>query len=101
MLTTNSRNDKLTAAHADFSTCGMLNGTCLGEALRRLCDPDEGITGDGDDVEDDLIEDGNSGRDLDADEDEEEEEATGPVDGSPILSEASLALKRGNISLPF
>lgn len=33
MLITNTRNDKLAAARADFSSRGMLNGTCLGETI--------------------------------------------------------------------
>ena len=36
MLAINTRNDKLAAARIDFSSCGMLNGTCLGEALKQL-----------------------------------------------------------------
>ena len=34
MLVINTRNDKLAAARVDFSSRGMLQGTCLGEALR-------------------------------------------------------------------
>ena len=88
MLTTNSRNDKLAAARVDFSTRGMLNGTCLGEALERFCDPPEDTTDDDSDGDGD----GDNGQDLDADEDEE---VTGPVDGPSALSEVTLALKRG------
>ena len=95
MLTTNSRNDKLAAAHVDFSTRGMLNGTCLGEAIKKhFCL--ENTTG-GDDTEDDLDEDGDDGQDLDADEDDE---ITGPVDGPAILSDVSLASKRGKAFFP-
>ena len=36
MLTINSRNDKLAAARVDFSSRGMLNGSCLSEALEKL-----------------------------------------------------------------
>jgi hypothetical protein len=34
MLTINTRNDKLAAAQVDFSSRGMLQGTCLGEVLQ-------------------------------------------------------------------
>jgi hypothetical protein len=34
MLTINTRNDKLAAARVDFSSRGMLRGTCLGEVLQ-------------------------------------------------------------------
>jgi hypothetical protein len=33
MLLTNQRIDKLSAAHADFASCGMLTGSCLFNAL--------------------------------------------------------------------
>ena len=89
MLTINTRNDKLAAAHVDFSTRGMLNGTCLGEAIKKHFAL-EGTTGS-DNVEDDQDEDGDDGQDLDADEDDE----TGPVDGPTILSDVYLARKRG------
>lgn len=36
MLTTNERLDKLAAAHVDFTSCGMLVGTCLSKALMAL-----------------------------------------------------------------
>jgi hypothetical protein len=36
MLTINTRNDKLAAAWTDFSSRGMLDGTCLGEVIERL-----------------------------------------------------------------
>ncbi|KAF9787417.1 hypothetical protein BJ322DRAFT_1187539, partial [Thelephora terrestris] len=87
MLTINSRNDKLAAAHTDFSTRGMLNGTCLGEALKQLRSSLEDDTS----VEDDDDLDGDDGQDLDADEDEE---PTGPVDGPATSSDVSLAHKR-------
>jgi hypothetical protein len=90
MLTTNSRNDKLAAARVDFSSRGMLNGTCLSEALEKLRNPPEDTTND--DMEDDLDDEGEHGRDLDADEDEE---TTGPVDGPSTLSEVTLAHKPG------
>ena len=89
VLTINTRNNKLAAAHVDFSTRGMLNGTCLGEAIKKHFAL-EGTTGS-DNVEDDQDEDGDDGQDLDADEDNE----TGPVDGPTILSDVYLARKRG------
>ncbi|KAF9779591.1 hypothetical protein BJ322DRAFT_1101760 [Thelephora terrestris] len=91
MLTINTRNDKLNAARVDFSTRSMLDGTCLGEALKGLRDPLEDVTGGGDNAEGDLNDNDDHGRDLDAEEDDEE---TGPVDGPPTLSNVSLALKR-------
>ena len=94
MLIINTRNDKLAAARIDFSSCGMLDGTCLGEVLKKLQttlnssnnhnhnhnhnnDPDDG---------------NEDGWDLDADEDED---PTGAADGPPALSEVTLAQKRG------
>ena len=88
MLIINSRNDKLAAAHIDFSMRGMLKGTCLSEAIKKHF-PLENTTG-GNDAEDDLDEDSDDGQDLDADEDDE---VTGPVDGPAILSDISLACK--------
>ena len=95
MLVINSRNDKLAAAHIDFSMCGMLNGTCLGEAIKKHFRLEN--TTSGNDAEDDLDEDGDDGQDLDADEDDE---VTGPVDGPAILSDVSLTCKRGKAFFP-
>ena len=36
MLTTNSHNDKLAAAHVDFASCGILKGTILEDILHQL-----------------------------------------------------------------
>ena len=83
MLTTNSWNDKLATARVDFSTHGMLNSTCLGEVLERLCDHPEDTTDDDSDGDGD----GDDGQDLDADGDEE---VTGPVDGPSALSEVTI-----------
>ena len=95
MLTINTRNDKLAAARIDFSSRGMLNGTCLSEALKKLENTLEDIEGsDGDDSDYDS----EDGQDLDADEDEDR---TGPVDGPPMLSEVTLAQKRGKHYLLF
>ena len=89
MLTINTRNDKLAAAQIDFSLCGMLNGTCLSEALEKLQDASD----DDSNSEDDSIYGSDDGQDLDADEDEDLR--TGPVDGPPSLSNVTLAQKRG------
>lgn len=89
MLTINTRNDKLAAARIDFSSRGMLNGTCLSEALEKLQDASD----DDSDSEDDSIYGSDNGQDLDADEDEDLR--TGPVDGPPSLSNVTLAQKRG------
>jgi hypothetical protein len=106
MLITNTRNDKLAAARTDFLSRGMLDGTCLGEALKKLCDLLETISNDDSDegnIEDDTDSGSEDGQDLDADEDEDT--ATGPVDTLPTettnlvdvsaLSEVTLAQKRG------
>ena len=89
MLTINTRNDKLAAARIDFSSRGMLNGTCLSEALEKLQDASD----DDSDSEDDSIYGSDDGQDLDADEDEDLR--MGPVDGPPSLSNVTLAQKQG------
>jgi len=98
MLTINTRNDKLAAARVDFSSRGMLQGTCLGEALRMW---DHGLDSDiEDDGEDEFGgPDGNGegGNDLDVEDDNSEDDGSpGPVDGPPTFSEVALAQKRGN-----
>jgi hypothetical protein len=94
MLTINTRNDKLAAARVNFSTRGMLNGSCLSEALQELHDSLEGSTSGSDDAESVLVGNNNGdddyGRDLDADNDEEE---AGPIDGPSTMSVVSLAHK--------
>lgn len=63
MLTINTRVDKLTAAQADFTSRGMLQGTCLGEALRlRDLDLDDHDTSSDDDVDQFSGPDGNGER---------------------------------------
>jgi len=47
MLTINTRNNKLAAARVDFTSRGMLEGTCLGEALQLWC-RELGVDGDND-----------------------------------------------------
>ena len=75
----------------------MLDGTCLGKALKNLCntleddDDNEGDTEVKDHTEVDPG-DHKEGWDLNADDDED---PTGPVDGLPAPSKVSLALKQG------
>lgn len=99
MLTINTRNDKLAAARADFSSRGMLRGTCLGDALRMLRD-NIGIesVSNSDDEDEFSGPDGNGegGSDLDLDAiGNEDDGSPGPVDGPPIFSEVILAQKKG------
>lgn len=98
MLVINSRIDKLTAARIDFTSRGMLQGTCLGEALRTWL-RDNGTDPDYPDEEDESGgPDGNgeSGVDLDLDRDDDEDNgAPGPVDGPGVFSEVMLAQKKG------
>ena len=86
MLIINTRNDKLAAARIDFTSCGMLDGTCLSETLDRLQDTSEHTNNSDTECSSE------DGQDLDSDEDENR---TGPVDGPPALSEVTLAQKRG------
>jgi len=100
MLTINTRNDKLAAAHVDFLTHGMLQGTCLGEALQLWHRDFNSNTSDDNGGEDNEHggPDGNgeTGCDLDVDHnDNEDDGAPDPVDGPLILSEVVLAQKRG------
>ena len=99
MLSINTRNDKLAAARIDFSSRGMLDGTCLGEAIERLRatlegnDSDDSDDSDDDeDPEDDSGDRSEDGQDLEVD---DNEDPTGPIDGPPTLSEVTLARKRG------
>ena len=100
MLTINTRNDQLMAARADFLLRGMLQGTCLGEVLDALSgDRDDGNEdGDSDGDDSDAAPD-SDGEDLDSGLDVQgnrnEGGSSGPVDGLPIFSEVTLALKRG------
>lgn len=103
MLAINLRNDKLAAAQVDFTTRGMLRGTCLGEALRLWR---QGLEADGSSDSDDEDEyngpDGNgeTGHDLDLNGEGNEDDPPGPVDGPPIFSEVILALRRGLVFPP-
>ena len=94
MLTINTRNDKLAAARIDFSSCGMLRGTCLSDALKKLhnaLEPDDCNDSDPDP-------DSEGGQDLDADEDGN---ATGPVNRPPSSGDVTLVRKQGEYhSLP-
>ena len=98
MLTINTRNDKLAAARVDFSSRGMLQGTCLGEALQLLSRAlDSNIMSNNNDNEQNGPDgNGEGGADLDIEHNGDEENGSpGPVDGPPILSEVILAQKRG------
>ena len=46
MLATNTQNDQLMAAQADFESHGMLEGTCLGEMLHTLSGNQDNTDGD-------------------------------------------------------
>ena len=104
MLTINTRNDKLAAARVDFSSRGMLQGTCLGEVL-QLWNLTHNTNNNDDDTEEYDGPDGNGegGSDPDMDDDNSNgnnrndngDGSPGPVDGPPILSEVVLAQKRG------
>ena len=99
MLTINTRIDKLAAARADFSSRGMLHGTCLGEALSNSLGISLGINASDLDNPDEFSgPDGNGegGQDLDLDDSNEEDSGSpGPVDGPPVFSEVILAQKKG------
>ena len=103
MLIINTRNDKLAAARADFSSRGMLQGTCLGEALRlHGKDLDGSVSNDGTNEFSGPDGNGEDGSDLDIEDNNNEDNGSpGPVDGPPVLSEVSLAQKKGlNAVLP-
>ena len=99
MLTINTRNDQLMAARADFLSCRMLQGTCLGEVLDTLSGDRDNSSEDSNDS--DTAPD-SDGEDLDSSPDiqhnHDDSGSSGPVDGSPILDEVTLAVKRG---MPF
>ena len=94
MLTINSQNNKLAAARIDFHSRGMLDGTCLSEMVHALAHGSD--ESDGDESDEDEV-----GTDLDADKDGGTHEPgdCGPVDGPPILSEVTLASKKGTLSV--
>ena len=92
MLAINTRNDKLTAAWTDFASRGMLDGTCLSEAIERLRETLSDIDESDSDTEEVLDSSSEDGQDLDANEDED---VTGPVEGPSTLSDVTLAQKRG------
>jgi len=94
MLVTNLRNDKLAAARIDFQSRGMLNGTCLGEVLQTLAHGSDDAP-DGDSTDEESVGEDDTDKDADEDENGPENDRCGPVDGPPILSEVSLALKKG------
>ena len=106
MLVMNTRNDKLATARVNFTSRGMLRGTCLGKALqlqRQLGDNNDESTSnlncrrelDGRDL--DLDNDGNDGDNSNND----NNDPPGLVDDPPIFSEVTLVLRRGLVySLP-
>lgn len=99
MLTINTRNDKLAAARADFSSRGMLQGTCLGEALKLSYHNPDNRNNNHNDEFSGPDGNGESGNDLDVgDSDNEDDGSPGPVDGLSILSEVVLAQKKGLFS---
>ena len=99
MLTINTRNDKLAAARADFSSRGMLQGTCLGEALQLSYHNPDNRNNNHNDEFSGPDGNGESGNDLDVgDSDNEDDGSPGPVDGLSILSEVVLAQKKGLFS---
>jgi len=94
MLTINTQNNKLATAWADFSSCGMLQGTCLGEALKLSShNPNNHINkfgspnGNGESGTDLAIDNNNNNNKDDG--------SPGPVDGPSILSKAVLTQKKG------
>lgn len=101
MLVINTRNDKLAAARVDFTSRGMLHGTCLGEALQLWRQDLDTEAEDSSDDEDEFGgPDGNGedGCDLDLDdEDDEDNTPPGPVEGPLVLSEVVLSPRRGNV----
>ena len=76
-------------------SCGMLEGTCLGEVLRSLSNNQDNVNNkasedtslnlNGEDP--DLNLDGQSNHGMD--------DSSGPHDGLPILGEVTLAMKKG------
>ena len=90
MLTTNTQNNKLATAWVDFSSHGILNGTCLSEALKKLQNTLEDTEGSDSNMEGNSDYGSKDGQDLNADEDEDQ---TGLVNEPPTLSEVTLAQK--------
>ena len=98
MLIINTRNDKLAAARADFTSRGMLHGTCLGEVIEALRHELNADVSSSDDEDESSGPDGNGerGSDLDFEDSNNRDDAPpGPVDGPPIFSEVTLANKKG------
>jgi len=103
MLTINTRNDKLAAARVDFTSRGMLHGTCLGEAVEALRRELNADISNSNDSNESGGPDGNGehGSDLDLEDDRDGDDGSpGPVDGPPIFSEVVLANKKGTDAAP-
>ncbi len=92
ILRTNCRTDKIAAAHVDFAARGMLQGTCLSEAVRSfVLTQGEDHNSDDDELEGSL-EDNEAGS-----EDEDEDDA---IEGIHVLGDVSLAKQyRASLSL--
>ena len=100
MLIVNTRNDKLAATYINFTSRGMLRGTCLGEALQLQHqlgdDGDESASNlnrhrDLDSRDLDLNDDSNNGNNSNND----NNDPPGLVDEPPVFSKVTLALRRG------
>ena len=103
MLTINTRNNKLAAARVDFTSRGMLHGTCLGEAVEALRRELNADVSDSNDSDESSGPDGNDehGSDLDLEDNYDGDDGSpGPVDGPPIFSEVVLANKKGTNDAP-
>ena len=90
MLTINTWNDKLAAARNDFSSRGMLSGTCLSKVLKSLQDSPKDINNGDSDVGNHSDCDGDDSQDLDVNEDRSDS-----VADLPRMSEVTLARKPG------
>jgi hypothetical protein len=100
MLTINTRNDKLAAAQVNFSSRGMLHGSCLGEILHLWRNIGADTSDDDNNNNNTSGPDGNGedGNDLDIDTDNNDDNgAPGPVDGPSVLSDVALAQKKGTV----
>ena len=99
MLTINTCNDKLAAARVDFTSRGMLHGTCLGEALwhhnRNTAASDSQNNEDKTSSPDGN---GQGGCNLDLNNEDNKDSSPGSLDGPPVLSKVTLALKKGPVS---
>jgi hypothetical protein len=79
----------------------MLQGTCLGEALRALQAELSTDVSESEDEDESGGPDGNgeAGGDVDLEENDEDNGSPGPVDGPPVFSEVILAYRKGSFSI--